>query len=164
MRWSKLKQMVESRMADSLDGRVELHATTYTKADDAEGRGWITVDKVEIANFCDYTQRVRLYDALGPVYTVTEYSEKLDSLWSNGVLSRLDFYASLKELLSLSVEDALTSDNVLIRALSMTDRRLGKRRLRALQADHDDHHLVHILYALRCEVEGIQTPSSASTA
>lgn len=161
MRWSKLKQMIESRMADSLGRRVELHATTYTKADDAEGRGWITIDKVEVANFCDYTQRVRLYDALGQGYSAAEYNEMQDRLWSDGILSRRDYYASLNELLSMSVEAALRSDNILIRALAMTDRRLGKRRLQKLQIDGGDHPLVHMLYALRCEVEGIKTPSPA---
>jgi len=48
MRWSKLKQLVEDRMADSLQRRVEVHSTRYYSG---EGRGWITVDKREVANF-----------------------------------------------------------------------------------------------------------------
>lgn len=53
MRWSKLNQLVEDRMADSLQRRVEVHNARYRHAHDGEGRGWITVDKREVANMCE---------------------------------------------------------------------------------------------------------------
>ena len=55
MRWSKLKQLVEDRMADSLQRRVEVHTTWYRHSGhERAGRAWITVDKREIVNMCDF--------------------------------------------------------------------------------------------------------------
>src|SRR4051794_27003772 len=47
MRWSKVKQLVEERFAPSLHGRVEVHSTRYYSG---QGRGWITIDKREVAD------------------------------------------------------------------------------------------------------------------
>src|SRR6476469_7554917 len=52
MQWSQLKKQVESRFAPSMAGRVELRTTSYRHTHDAEGRGWITIDKEEVHNFC----------------------------------------------------------------------------------------------------------------
>ncbi len=53
MMWSKLKQRIEERFADSLAGRVEVLSTYYRHGGwDNDGRGWLTFDRREIANFC----------------------------------------------------------------------------------------------------------------
>jgi hypothetical protein len=52
MQWSRLKKQVESRFAPSVAGRVELRTTNYRHVHDGEGRGWITIDKEEVHNFC----------------------------------------------------------------------------------------------------------------
>jgi hypothetical protein len=159
MRWSKLKQLTEERMSPALAGRVALYSTRYPKAYDGDvlGRGWITIDGREIVNFCDYTQEVQLYrrSELDPS---SDYCQQLASLQAEGVLDRGDFYRVLWTALSMSIDDLLASDNILHRALAMTDRRLGKRRLKKLTVNEDEHPLVRELYALRCEVEGIRAP------
>jgi hypothetical protein len=48
MRWSKLKQEVESFAAPKLSGRVRLMATRYRHASDAEGRWALLIDGVEV--------------------------------------------------------------------------------------------------------------------
>src|SRR3954452_22862390 len=54
MRWSKVKQLVEERLAPSLQGRVEVHSTWYRHSGHEQvGRAWITVHKREVANVCD---------------------------------------------------------------------------------------------------------------
>src|SRR4051812_28421733 len=50
MKWSKLKQQVESMFAESVRGRVALWTTRYEKAHDRFGRSWITVDGREIVS------------------------------------------------------------------------------------------------------------------
>lgn len=67
----------------------------------------------------------------------------------------------LEQYLTLTVETALVSPSPLIRALAVLDRRLGKRRLRALAFPPDEHPLVRAMFALRCDVEGIRHPSPA---
>jgi hypothetical protein len=77
-------------------------------------------------------------------------------LGEQGVLSREDYFQALWTYLSLSMDDALRSDTFLIRGLAMTDRRLGKRRLRDLQIGDWEHPLIQCLYQLRCEAEDIR--------
>jgi hypothetical protein len=167
MRWSKLKQLVEQRFADSLNGRVEVHSTRYYSG---EGRGWITVDKHEVADFStlgffaqayqrakeqagtDFTdpdaeEQARYYKAL---------REEQAALRNEGALRQADYHRLLWDSLALSIDDASGSEAVLIRALAMLDRRLGKRRLRAFRLRDNEHPLVRQFYLLRCESEGIK--------
>lgn len=164
MRWSKLKQVCKARMAPALAGRVELHATRYTGAGahDQQGRGWITVDRVEVASFCDLATNVR-YMQPQQAEPSASHDTRTARLQAEGVHSRLEFYGILQRWLDLPVAAILTSNNVLLRAMAMTDQRLGKRRLRRLQEQMaDEHPLVQRLYTLRCEVENISpTPAPA---
>lgn len=160
MRWSKLKQLCEARMADRLAGRVDLHATGYTGAHDEQGRGWITVDRVEVASFCDLATNMR-HRHLARADPAATYDTLCARLHAEGTYSRGEFYSILRRSLHLSIDAMLTDDNVLLRALAMTDRRLGKRRLHRLQPEMAaEHPLVQRLYALRCDVERI-TPAPA---
>src|SRR5690606_21559193 len=52
MQWSQLRKRVEAEFAEELGGRVSVHVTRHHERSRA-GRGWITVDGTEIANFCD---------------------------------------------------------------------------------------------------------------
>jgi hypothetical protein len=54
MKWSKLKKRIEEGFAPSLQGRLQLFSAVYDNAEQY-GRVWLTLDKVEIANFCDYS-------------------------------------------------------------------------------------------------------------
>jgi hypothetical protein len=51
MMWSKLKQLTEEKFADSVKNRVEIFSTRYNKPNSTAGRGWITIDGIEIVNF-----------------------------------------------------------------------------------------------------------------
>ncbi len=172
MRWSKLKQLVEERMADSLQHRVEVHYTRYRIMKDEYGRGWITVDKNEIAEMSDHVflnQRAEVDHQIevGSLEFDGRYVEVdrryaaprgTSLLHQRGVYSGWEFMRSLWDSLSLSIDDCLQSENIIIRAFAMLDGRLGKRRLRTLQLRDDEHPLVAQFYALRCEAEGIEKP------
>lgn len=71
-----------------------------------------------------------------------------------GIHSQGEFEAALQEWTLLSIEDSLASDNPLIRAFAMVDRRLGKRRLQKIVLTGGEHPLIRILYQLRCDAEG----------
>lgn len=151
MQWSKLKQLIEARFADSLAGRVEIHTTYYRQGGwDNLGRGWVAVDGLEIANFCDYQAidtRLRLSREIESGNLIPPVSiERIASIWTQawemqnmqGLFERWDFHRALFDSLSLSIEDMLASENGIIRALAMVDRRLGKRRLRTLALADDE--------------------------
>ncbi|HEU5368322.1 MAG TPA: hypothetical protein VFU69_07655, partial [Ktedonobacterales bacterium] len=85
--------------------------------------------------------------------TIIQQAEAL--LEERGVYERWAFSASLEEYLSLSVEAALQSPNALTRGWAMFDRRLGKRRLLAMQFKETDPPFIQQWYRLRCQAEGI---------
>jgi hypothetical protein len=78
-----------------------------------------------------------------------------------GVMTQAEAYRTLEAYLDLAIDDAMSSDNVLTRALAMLDGRLGKRRLRALRLAPDAHPLVRELFALRCAGEKVDPDASA---
>jgi hypothetical protein len=139
MRWSKLKQLVEDRMADSLQHRVEVHSTRYHNRWQEDSRGWFTIDKREGANF--------------------------SSAVAYGQLSEKEkFESALGASLFLPVGEMLCSGNEVLRAFAMLDRRVGKRRLREMELGDDEASLVWQFYDLRCEAEGIRKPAIVATA
>lgn len=174
MQWSKLKQRIEGRMADSLHRRVEVHSTRYYSG---QGRGWITVDRHEVADMSSARVAMEsvqiaheastgecVHDkqaAPGGTqwYASRSYEQVLHR--QDVVLSQYEYHRLLWDSLSLSVEDSLASRDYLIRAFAMLDRRVGKRRLRTLQLGDDEHPLVRQFYDLRCKAEGITTPDAA---
>ena len=171
MQWSKAKRKVELLFAPSVAGRVELRVTGYRDAHDAEGRGWITIDRTEAWSFCtfrywveggklergireasqgldyrDPAQREAYYEA---------YEQAQEILARRGILTKGDFEDAVESYPALALDAALESDNLVHRALAMLDRRLGKRRLRTLELRTDEHSLVVGLLRFRCEAEGV---------
>lgn len=172
MRWSKLKQLVEGRMSPSLDGRIELHRARYRAIYDEWGRGWITVDKHQVWTCEDdiwFQEHTRLRNenrAINRTHELSDPSqqseyyradEEADKILEvQGIMFTGEFDSLLKSYLSITIDDARNSDSPLLRALAMTDRRLGKRRLRALVAPNErEHQLVKLLFTARCSAEGI---------
>jgi hypothetical protein len=151
MQWSKLRKHIEELFADSLKGRVRLHETGYHGMHDEEGRNWITVDGQEIVNMPHWYG-----------WTLRDYVDRPDlpekfanyvSLFAEGGLRHAMILYQ-----EMSIRDVVQSQNVLVQAIGMLDRRVGKRRLRALELK-DAHPLVQLFHRLRCEAEGIPVAS-----
>jgi hypothetical protein len=158
MQWSKLKARVEAFFAPSVAGRVELRTTHYRHVHDGEGRGWITIDGSEVYNFCTLTYWVELNalsadlrsanrgtDFRNPeerqaYFDAGREAERI--LVERGILSQGWFESSLAEYLTLSIADALDSDDLVHRALAVLDGRLGKRRLQSFALRTDESPLV----------------------
>lgn len=166
MQWSRLKSLVEARQAPALRGRVTLHQARYRHAQEEVGRVWLAVDGREVAAFATHMgwSRVRpladqLMDERGTWGTSAAYAEATAEVEARrrqaGDFSDDVALQDLEAYLSATIDAALTAESPLVRALAMLDRRLGKRRLRALALPNDEHPLVLAMYALRCEVENI---------
>jgi hypothetical protein len=177
MRWSKLKQRIEERFADCARGRVEVWNTRYRSAHDQEGEGWITIDKKRVHSMGSVTYMVEFYersariqkerncedyrDASKRAEYLAVYDEANEQLREKeGVLPAWDFTDALFDYLNLSIEEILGSDRMIIRAIGMFDRRLGKRKLRSLDVAND-HELVQNFYRIRCAFEGVELPSES---
>jgi hypothetical protein len=169
IQWSKLKKQAEAFFAPAVARRVALHITHYRTAHDWEGRGWLTIDGSEVYNFCtlryylefnalsadlreasqatdyrDPEQRPRYYEAGGEAHAILE---------KRGIVGEKSFERSIQEYPSLSLAEALESDDFVHRALAMLDRRLGQRRLASLELRTGEHPLVLQLLEFRRRAE-----------
>lgn len=131
MRWSRLKSSLDALRAPAVRDRVALYQARYRYTREEVGRIWVTIDGREVASFDSYAP----YD---------DYQALAD----------------LEAYLAIPIDEALASPSPLLRALAVVDRRVGKRRLRALDIGPAEHALVRELYALRCEAEGIEITSA----
>lgn len=141
-------------------------------------RGWVTWDGEEIANFstaqhmmtyvslaheirqinqtmdyCDPAQREGYSSAYDEAQTIAQ---------QRGIFSRSHFYYALESYVRMSIDEAVESDDIIVRAASRLDRRLGERRLRRMIPTDTEHPLVTQFYALRCEAEGIHIPEPST--
>ena len=171
MKWTKLKAAIESRFAKSVRGRVTCHQARYRSSREELGRVWLAVDGHEIAEFSaakGLRRRRELADQIREVSGNPQYGiPGQDDLYQladeqaraigrrAGEQTDDEALGDLEQSLSLSLEDALTSPNPLIRGLALLDRRFGKRRLRQLDSGAREHPLVQALYRIRCEAEGV---------
>ncbi len=141
--------MLESRFCEKIFGHVQIHAARYTN-DEEVGRIWFVLDKRQIFSVGD----------IASLSHPTWYVEK-NCVYYNAVWGRSQLENFLLRYLELSIEEALASSEELTKALAMFDKRVGKRRLQRLakQIEHEPLLVKHF-YALRCEVEKLQTPQS----
>lgn len=182
MQWSKTKSTLESFLCDKLQGRIKLYATVYRKFHDSPSRVWITFDKKEIISASSVTYQVKheqLYQQIKEEKSLKSipYNEDWDVMFNSNerqelllasdqaeemmvnqmIFDSYHFYEPFMRYGSLSIEEALQSENIIIQAYAMLDRRLGKRRLQKLNFSIENTHpLIFDFYKIRCEVEGIR--------
>ena len=180
MRWSKLKQRIEEGLADSAKGRVEVWSTRYRRAHDQEGEAWITIDGQRVHSMGTLTHLIEWYERsreLQKERDCLDYRDRAQidgyreaerevqtQLRSEGVIPLWEFNDALFEYLNMSLEQVLNSDQMIVRALGMFDKRLGKRRLAAMDVS-GEHELIKGFYRVRCALEGLRvrlTPNPES--
>lgn len=160
MKWSKLKSLVEGRIAPSMAGRVAINSTAYGNC--SCGHAWITIDKEVVANFCTraFWNRSPSFDQEKGRFVADEIPEGVRKKYEKqlveyGELSRQDAYQSCWEFVhDLSVEDALISEDPLIQSLAVLDSRVGKRRLTKIELE-SLHPLASKMFTERLAAEGI---------
>jgi hypothetical protein len=130
MRWSELRSRVEAEFADEIRERVSVHVTRHHKLS-RSGRGWITIDGKEIANFCDWS----VY------YPNSEHrASQKDALAAYGELRAWDFKEACWAIVHDGIEPALNSGDPLRQGLAVLHRKFGKRRLDALLMQRESLH------------------------
>jgi hypothetical protein len=163
MKWSKLKQTVESGFATSVQHRVELFSTRYHRPNSLSGRAWITIDGVQIVNMSTMKSGSVyrcIYHEATPTNCVTHPSVKDEERTSGlliepGEFSRFDLHACAFEFTQTPIEEALAHDSPLVNLLAVLDRRVGKRRLPELGKRYT-HPLEVRLYKFRMEAEQLK--------
>ena len=146
MRWSKLKSLVEDKIAPSMKKRISVNSTRYGNC--TCGRAWLTLDGKEIANFCTRAYYNAELGHVDPAW------RKTDAMLVNyGELSRQDAYESCWAFVhDLSIEEALKDPDPLVQSLAVLDARLGKRRFPQLETE-SLHPLARKLFQVRIEAE-----------
>jgi len=147
MKWSKLKKLVEARTCASLSKRVAIYSTAYGNC--TCGHAWLTLDKEIIANFCTRafwnrcpkhrSSSTGQWEHEGPLsFELPAPQQNVYAAQSAeyGELSRQGaYYACWEFVHSLSIEDALASEDILVQSLAVIDARVGKRRLNKIQSN-----------------------------
>lgn len=159
MTWSKLKSGMEQFFAPGVKGRVGLHMTSYRRPGrwDNEGRSWITIDGEELINMPLDVEWARYMVDVHEPERSREF-EQASRLGQDRLKRAMVAYQEL------SIDAILASDDSVVRALGMLDRRVGKRRLGKMEVA-DQPLLVRYLYLFRCGIEGVRValPDDAST-
>ena len=144
MQWSQLRKRVEAEFAEELRGRVSVHVTRHHERS-RSGRGWITVDGDEAANFCDWSVYYPNPD---------HRPSHKDALANYGELRAWDFKEACWSLIHDGVAPALASGEPLRMALAVMHRKVGKRRLEQLASEEQLHPLVRHFVQLRLGAGG----------
>ena len=153
MIWSKSKRAIKALLADSVRDRVQFHMTRYGPGvSHIMARAWITWDGKEIANF----STIKALQEPGLEHPEGEIVDELP-----GIPSRYAFVKAVEEYLDAPIEQSISSEDSIVKALALFDRRIGKRRLLKLVLSETEHPLVRQFYKLRCEAEGLRCASTA---
>ncbi len=122
----------------------------------AYGRASIRLDGKEIAGFTwmdGYLREWDLHQRWKETGVWEDGDAQLHRKWAeNGTYSEMDFLEAALSYLNLPIQQALASENPLVRVFAVMDRRLGKRALQAIAdaaAYQSDPAWVRQFYELR---------------
>ena len=157
MKWSKVKKLTEASFAQALRKRIGIYATTYRKPNSSLGRGWITIDGIELIDFssfesarvfaCYYSEHTKTFCAKHPEVQLSERTEGL--LMEKGEFSRFDLMTACFDFIHANAHSCLKEKNPLLRMLAVLSSKVGKAKVK--NALNDEHPLVRYMAMLRLE-------------
>ena len=162
--WSGIRKKLETDyLCPALRGRVRYFATTYRESHDREGRAAILVDGVEVlkSDYFTYSrvlwERARDYRDEQGLNWREAYRKADKTVLEDGLFDQRDFYMAFQTFDNQSVEASLADEHPIVRIFALLDRRLGKRRLAALEETMEQElDWVRPFYLLRMEAEGLK--------
>ncbi|MBO0603342.1 hypothetical protein I2483_16870 [Sporosarcina sp. E16_3] len=162
MRWSKLKQMAEGLLCESLKGRVHYQAIVHRKSHDQTSSFRMTFDGKEIGWASDIPYALELtrrsgnlrderelnpfpwhlhwreweqsedYKAYHCAYEDTETAMIADEVFPAWAVRVLLF-----DYVHMPFEEAIVHEHPFVRAISLFDKRFGKRRLAEIDTEQE---------------------------
>ncbi len=161
--WSGIRKKLETDyLCPALRGRVRYFATTYRESHDREGRAAILVDGVEVLKSSYYEFAPAYWKLQSELRKLgeTDWREAAfkagQTILEDGLFDQRDFYMAFQKFDNQSIEASLSSENPIVRIFALLDRRLGKRRLAALEETMENElDWVRPFYRLRMEAEGL---------
>ena len=161
LRWC----MEHEYLCPALRGHIQYFAASYSKSADHEGRAAIRMDGVEVLRSNYYTYFENVWTKFHHLRSTTlkdhdSTKEAIDRAHAyaleQGTFDQKVFYEAFGIFDNQSIEKSLVSENPLVRIFALLDRRLGKRRLLALE-DSMEQELdwVRAFYVIRLQAEGL---------
>lgn len=136
--WLGIKRRLEESLCHSLKDRITYFLTRYHKVHDAYGRASIRFDGKELVCFSwieMYRQEYEIskINKENSTLSYKEAENTLKSVWDkNCTYDEMDFLDAVQKFFHLPIQDALLSDNYIIKVLAILDRRIGKRTLKQI--------------------------------
>lgn len=157
------KKLEEDYLCPALRGRVRYFATTYREShDQGMARAAILVDGTEVLKgdcvtyFRVLGERARGLDEQGLSWREVSLQAKR-SVLKDGLFDPWSFYVAFQIFDNQSIESSLADEHPIVRIFALLDRRLGKRRLAALEETIEQElDWVRPFYLLRMEAEGLK--------
>ena len=155
----------------TIDGREILDASTHRAMDafgrevrrlmgkdahkpmNADRRFPVYADQLKSLHMLDDTDFTAGPGEIGKVRTSVR-----NDLIERGFFTEADFLQALSRYPEMPIKDILACRNPIVRAIAMLDRRVGKRRLKAIDLKKE-HLLARRLLEFRLEAEGMATPA-----
>ena len=141
--WSGIRNKLENDyLCPALRGHIQYFAASYSKSADHEGRAAIRMDGVEVLRSNYYTYFENVWTKFHHLRSTTlkdhdSTKEAIDRAHAyaleQGTFDQKVFYEAFGIFDNQSIEKSLVSENPLVRIFALLDRRLGKRRLLALE-------------------------------
>ena len=161
--WSKIRYKLENEyLAESLRGHIRYFATSYNKYPDHEGRASILLDGKEIieGSYGEQWSKVHLLPEDENfelrIRRLGEFPIMDDVSLQFGQFDQSCFYKAFYEFDNQSIEKSLSSENAIVRVFAILDRRIGKRRLRAMKDTvHNEGEVFRTFFNIRATAEGI---------
>ena len=163
--WSGIRNKLENDyLCPTLRGHIQYFAAGYWESHDQTGRAAIRLDGVEVlrSNYYAYEQNYwNRYQALrregiGQDDRTAPFRLAHEGTLNDGCFDNGFFYEAFHEFDNQSIEKSLVSKNPLVRILALLDRRLGKRRLLALEESMEQElDWVRAFYVIRMQAEGL---------
>ena len=159
--WSGIRRKLEKEyLALSLRGHIQYYATSYSRSPDHEGRAAIRYDGKEIINGCYYNNWLKAdcfpKDETYEKRMKEEFAFMDDAALQLGIFDQRCFYNAFIEFEQKSIEMSLKSENLIVRIFAVLDRRVGKRRLLAMQETMaEEPYTFQEFYAIRAKAEGL---------
>ena len=139
--WAGLNKQLTGTLCDAYKEQITYFLTRYHDVHNAYGRAAVRLDGHELAAFSwieMYRQEADVAAAFKEDETASYeglYSDMKPKRDADCTYHELDFLSAALKFCSMAIEDALLSDNYLIRIFAILDRRVGIRTLRKIASD-----------------------------
>ena len=164
--WSGIRNKLENDyLCPALRGHIQYFATSYSKSADHEGRAAIRMDGVEVLRSNYYTYFENVWTKFHHLRSTTlkDHDSAKEAInqahafaLEQGTFDQKVFYEAFGIFDNQSIEQSLVSENPLVRIFALLDRRLGKRRLLALEESMEQElEWVRAFYVIRMQAEGL---------